>query len=124
MNKIDSIAIRRTRCPRGNSKTLHQASATTAIIATPLVIRCVNSMIVSIRGTSGTTSPLHSGQWLPQPAPEPLARTYAPQRITNRFQASTPQPNRVNPVQRGGRRESVNGASVPDVKKSIHEPTA
>ena len=26
-------------------------------------------------GDGGITSPLHKGQWLPQPAPEPVART-------------------------------------------------
>ena len=33
----------------------------------------------------GTTSPLHSGQWRPQPAPDPLARTNAPQAMTSRL---------------------------------------
>ena len=36
-------------------------------------------------GASGTTTPLQSGQWLPQPAPEPVARTTAPQRMTSRL---------------------------------------
>ena len=42
-------------------------------------------MIVASAGSRGTTSPLQRGQWLPQPAPEPVARTYAPQRITPRL---------------------------------------
>lgn len=58
--------------------------------ATPLIARCVNSMIVCKPAARGTTSPLHSGQWLPQPAPDPLARTYAPHKTTSRFQPSTP----------------------------------
>ena len=52
-------------------------------------------MMVSMRGASGTTSPLQSGQWLPHPAPDPLARTNAPHKTTSRFQASTPQAKRV-----------------------------
>jgi hypothetical protein len=31
--------------------------------------------MVAALGERGTISPLHIGQWLPQPAPEPLART-------------------------------------------------
>jgi enamine deaminase RidA (YjgF/YER057c/UK114 family) len=52
-------------------------------------------MTVSIRGASGTTSPLHNGQWLPHPAPDPLARTKAPHRTTRMFHASTPRAARV-----------------------------
>lgn len=48
-----------------------------------------------MRGAAGTTSPLQSGQWLPHPAPDPLALTYAPHSTTSMFQASTPQANRV-----------------------------
>jgi hypothetical protein len=32
-------------------------------------------MMVSIFGAGGTITPLHNGQWLPHPAPDPLART-------------------------------------------------
>jgi hypothetical protein len=42
-------------------------------------------------GERGTTSPLHNGQWLPHPAPDPLARTYAPHKMTARFAASVAQ---------------------------------
>jgi hypothetical protein len=31
------------------------------------------------------TSPLHSGQWLPQPSPDPDARTKAPNRMTGKL---------------------------------------
>ena len=50
----------------------------------PLVSRWESSMIVAIRGDCGTITPLHSGQWLPHPAPEPVARTIDPQRTTGR----------------------------------------
>jgi len=44
------------------------------------VTRWVNSMSVFDVGERWITTPLHSGQWLPQPAPEPVARTnVAPQ---------------------------------------------
>ena len=81
----DVSAIRRTRLPRAKLARLHNQSATTPTSATPLIIRCVNSMMVSMRGATGTTSPLHSGQWLPHPAPDPLARTYAPHSTTSTF---------------------------------------
>ena len=48
----------------------------------PLVARCVNSMMVARVGECGVISPWHSGQWLPQPAPESVALTNAPQRAT------------------------------------------
>ena len=43
--------------------------------------RCVISIMVLMVGARGTTSPLQSGQWLPQPSPEPVARTTVPARI-------------------------------------------
>ena len=39
------------------------------------------------------TTPLQVGQLLPQPAPEPEARTYAPHSTTITFQASTAHAN-------------------------------
>jgi len=48
----------------------------------PLVSRCVNSIKVLDWTDVGRISPLHRGQWLPQPAPDPVARTKAPHRIT------------------------------------------
>jgi hypothetical protein len=48
-----------------------------------------------MRGATGTTSPLQSGQWLPHPAPDPLARTYAPHSTTSTFHASTPHAKRL-----------------------------
>jgi energy-converting hydrogenase Eha subunit F len=41
----------------------------------PEVARWVNSMTVWMLLGLGMTSPLQVGQLLPQPAPEPLART-------------------------------------------------
>src|SRR5262249_41383317 len=49
---------------------------------TALVTLWVYSMKVCVWAALGRIAPLHRGQWLPHPAPDPLARTYAPQRIT------------------------------------------
>ena len=43
--------------------------------ATPEVTRWVNSISVATLFARGITSPLHVGQWLPHPAPDPDART-------------------------------------------------
>src|SRR5258706_11480298 len=48
----------------------------------PLVIRCVNSTMVCAVALAPITSPLQTGHLLPQPAPEPVALTYAPQSTT------------------------------------------
>ena len=64
-------------------------------MAAPLVTRWMYSMIVAVRGAIGTTSPLQSGQWLPQPAPEPVARTTAPHTITATVTDSVIQANRT-----------------------------
>ena len=56
-------------------RSVQTSNATTKSSASPLVARCENSMIVATPGSRGSTSPLQNGQWLPQPAPEPLART-------------------------------------------------
>ena len=45
------------------------------------ILRCVISIMVLMVGARGTTSPLQSGQWLPHPSPEPVARTMVPARI-------------------------------------------
>ena len=37
--------------------------------------RWVNSIMVWVLAETGVTTPLHRGQWLPQLAPEPVART-------------------------------------------------
>ena len=73
----------------------------------PLVARWVNSIIVSRAGARGTTSPLQSGQWAPQPAPEPVARTKAPHRMTATFQPRTSQAKRGEPHHDASFRASV-----------------
>jgi len=90
-NANDARANFRARWPRGNSFRLQASSPAVAKKATPLMPRCVNSMMVETAGALGITSPLQSGQWLPQPAPDPLARTSTPHNTTRRFHASTPQ---------------------------------
>ena len=70
--------------------------------AAPLVARWVNSTTVSREGDLGTTSPLHSGQCAPQPAPEPVARTKAPQRITITFQKRVIQAKRARALMAPG----------------------
>ena len=57
-------------------------------------MRCVNSIMVSMRGECCMTVPLHSGQWSPQPAPEPVARTSPPHRMTAMKYTSTPHAKR------------------------------
>ena len=81
-NTADSAAPRRTACPGGNARNAHTASSATSTRSIPLVTRCVYSISVNTLGEAGTTSPLHSGQWFPQPAPAPVARTYAPHSTT------------------------------------------
>ena len=48
----------------------------------PLVSRCVYSISVAADGEAGITSPPQVGQWLPQPSPECVMRTQAPNRMT------------------------------------------
>ena len=81
-NTAESTAQRRIRWPRGNARKAHTASTATSTRDKPLVSRWVNSMRVSTWAARGNTSPLQSGQWFPQPAPEPVARTYPPHRTT------------------------------------------
>src|SRR5215475_12234358 len=51
--------------------------------AMPLVIRCVNSIIVCALALVPRTLPPQPGHLLPQPAPDPVARTKAPQSKTS-----------------------------------------
>ena len=78
----DITAPARAGCPARQVRNVATRSATTASSARPLVARCENSIKVATPAARGTTSPLQSGQWAPQPAPEPVARTYAPHRMT------------------------------------------
>ena len=82
MKNSEAQAPPRAGWRAGVARSVQTSSATTKSSASPLVARCENSMIVATLGERGSTSPLQNGQWLPQPAPEPLARTYAPHRMT------------------------------------------
>jgi hypothetical protein len=55
-------------------------------------------MSVARWGERGTTTPLHSGQWRPHPAPDPVARTYAPHTTTPTSYTSNDQANQANPL--------------------------
>src|SRR5580658_10280223 len=90
-NANEAQASFRTRWPRGNNLRLQPSSPATASNAPPLMTRCVNSITVEAPASLGITSPLQSGQWLPQPAPEPLARTNTPHSPPRTLQPSTPQ---------------------------------
>ena len=57
-------------------------------------MRWVNSMRVFTLAECCKTVPLHSGQWFPQPAPAPVARTSVPHRITAIKYAKTAQAKR------------------------------
>ena len=70
---------------RGKRRNAQISSSATRARSSPLVRRCVNSMIVEALGECCVTVPLHSGQWFPQPAPEPVARTNAPHNTTPRL---------------------------------------
>src|SRR5512144_1276159 len=98
MKKTEPAAARRAGCPFGRSRKTQSASSSTRRRAIPLVARWANSITISTPGARGTTSPLHSGQWAPQPAPEPEARTNAPHRITTRFHPRTSRTNATSRI--------------------------
>jgi len=87
----------RTGLPGAKSRHPQTIRTPTRTRLKPEVTRWLNSMMVSSCGARGITSPLQSGQWLPQPAPEPVARTNAPHRITRMLYAST---NHANTAKR------------------------
>src|SRR5690606_30637337 len=58
--------------------------------------RWANSMAVA-PSSSGTTCPWQEGQERPQPAPDPVARTIAPIRITTTLKARVTQAKRAGP---------------------------
>ena len=76
---VANAARSKRRSPNRHAHTINPIPNTPH---SPLVTRCVNSIIVFAAGATGTTSPLHNGQWFPHPAPAPAMRTHAPNRIT------------------------------------------
>ena len=80
--RSETTANRRAGWPEGRTRARETVSARTRIPRSPLDRRWPNSIRVSTVGSRGMTTPLHRGQWLPQPAPAPVARTKAPQRMT------------------------------------------
>ena len=62
--------------------------------ATPLVMRCVNSIIVCALALVPRTLPPQLGHLLAQPAPDPVARTNAPQTTTATLKHSVVQAKR------------------------------
>ncbi len=78
----EATAAARARWLRTVPAKVHAARPTTAMKERPLVIRWVNSISVLTLAERWITVPLHSGQWLPQPAPEPVARTNVPHKMT------------------------------------------
>src|SRR3990170_2587825 len=90
-------AHRRAAVPLTNRRRVHTQRPSTRRKASPLPSRWTNSMIVSRPGSTGRTEPLHNGQWLPHPAPDPEARTNAPHRMTPKLTARTAQTNRTKP---------------------------
>jgi len=82
MKKTPQPAQRRRSLPEGELRRANQSTTSDSRPSRAEVTRWVNSMIVSIRSARGIHSPLHRGQWSAQPAPEPVTRTNAPQRIT------------------------------------------
>ena len=89
--QAESAAPVRTGLPRGCRRQASTTSASTKKPSAPVISRCVNSISVWTEGDGGITSPLQRGQWLPHPAPAPVARTRAPQSTTATFHASTAQ---------------------------------
>ncbi len=83
--------------PAVNERRQTTTSATPRRTTRPLVTRWDSSMRSATDRAWGMTSPLQSGQWLPQPAPEPVARTKPPQTMTTRLAISTPSAKRAAP---------------------------
>src|ERR1019366_6564036 len=92
----EAVAPCRTAWRRGNARNAQHTSSATSTRSIPLVTRCVNSITVFKLGERGSTSPLHSGQCLPHPAPAPVARTRAPHRTTATLYPNTLHAYRAN----------------------------
>ncbi len=80
---VVATAALRTAEPFSNSRYDHTSSTTTNGRNTPVDTRCAYSIHVLACWASGMAAPQQSGQWLPQPSPEPLARTKAPHTMTS-----------------------------------------
>ncbi len=94
MNTPEKAAPRRSRGDRTDKlRQMRQTRTATRISARPLVTRCVNSIALASSRSDGMNSPLQLGQLAPQPAPEPVARTYAPKTITPTFTIKVAQTN-------------------------------
>ena len=85
MKISERTAPRRAGWLRPHARHVQASSAITPSSARPLVRRWEYSISVATLGARGTISPLQSGQCAPHPAPDPDARTYAPQRMTARL---------------------------------------
>jgi len=75
INAIAACVASQVGLPRGAIRRAQTSWATTKRSAIPDVARCVSSINVSSAGSRGITTPLHSGQCAPHPAPDPEART-------------------------------------------------
>ena len=82
MNTHESTAQRRTSCPRGNRANASHATPPTKRRLSPEVTRWVSSIAVSMVRGRCAISPWQVGQCWPQPAPEPVIRTTAPNKTT------------------------------------------
>ena len=82
---MESLAPVCTAWPAGYPLSAQISMPTTSSSASPLLARCPNSMSVAVCAARGITVPLQSGQCAPHPAPEPVARTNAPQLTTPRL---------------------------------------
>ncbi len=82
----ETTAPSRAGCPRRVRRKTSTTSTATSTSATPLAARCANSIAVA-PASSGTRAPLHDGHDRPHPAPEPVARTRAPSRMTTTLTA-------------------------------------
>ena len=91
---VESPAKTRAALPLGVARKTQTTSAIRVRTETVTVWRWMNSMTVCQVGETGMTCPLHSGQLLPQPAPDCVERTTAPHSATKMLQPTTTQAKR------------------------------
>ena len=77
-----ATAAFRTRCATGYARNAHTTCPMLKKPSMALVRRWLSSIHVSICSGRGITWPLQVGQCWPHPAPDPVARTYAPHIMT------------------------------------------